>query len=463
MGVMPPTTPKVWRIFVADSRPAEVDRVHQMITNDSSGTLRMVGQSLYPQTVLQTLTGPQALDVDCVIIQDTMGTPDYAGLQVVRQLLQERPHMLIFVTTDHRDSQAYAQYMAYGARDVLVQPWTLAEFKGILANIQIREQQRVQLAGPATPGGVVATPNGAPPVIRQTMVTVYSPRGGVGKSSLAIALALALQQNPTTPLKVALVDMDVNWGSVGPMLNLKPTVTIKDLIAYMDLLTPESIHQFLATHETGLRVLLAPIHPADEAAVTEEVALRVFDILRQQYDVVIVDTGQVPRDSTIVALEQANHILAVTRLDLPGIKHLREFQTLVRELNSIGEEKIRLVLNQVGRGSEDGVTVQEVQDLLPFPLVAKIPHIPNFQAFVNSGTPLILSPGVDPYKMAIYQIAHSIVPVYGPVLNGKQRKLRNRPVKPAPVVESQGALAPTPPMPMPARSPGILSRWFRRR
>ena len=460
------------RIYVAQEQPQEVDRISQMIFADSEA-LRVVSTALYPQTVLQQFLSASAAEADVLIISDTMGDAQgFAGLQAVKQVVQARPQLIVLVSTHSRDPQAHQAILSYGARDVLVQPFTMSELKGALNAIAMRDQQRMQAAAQTTSGEFGALPSlPASPVVRQTVITVYSPRGGSGKSSLATNIALAIQQNPTMQLRTVLVDFDVNWGSVSAMLGIKPTFTIKDLIHYADQIDATALERYLMTHETGLKVLLAPTAPTDESLVTEEVARMVFGMLRKSFDVIVVDTGQVLRDSTIVAMEEADKIIAVTRLDLPAIKHLREFSNVLDAMGTIHPDKIRMVINQVGRGNEDGISVQEAQEFLPFPLIAKIPWVPNFQSYINNGTPLVLEPSDHPYKTMIQQIVQNIMPLFTQALQGKRRlkAARGNPKAARPQPSGAGpaptAMVPVmnqPPMPKPTRPPGLLGRLFRR-
>ncbi len=464
--------PQGQRVYIAHELPQEVDRIWNLFIADG-GPYRVVRIGSNIATVREAFLAQSGPEADILLISDTMGDPqNYAGLQVVRDIAQQRPQVTTLVLTQNPDPMAHKTILKYGASDVIVQPLRdLAELKGVLANIAARDQQRVQAVQTADrPQGIVVAPEAAAPVVRQTMITVYSPRGGTGKSSLAANIALAIQQNPTMHLRTVLVDFDVNWGSVSSMLGIRPTLTIKDLIHNIDSMDRQLVDRCLMKHDTGLRVLLAPDNPGDEDLVTEDVARKILAMLREMFDVIVVDTGQVLRDSTILAIEQADKVLVVSRPDVPAIKHLKKFHEVIEALEMKNDGKVMLVLNQVGRVGEDGISVTQLTELLPFPLVAKIPWVPNFQLFINNGTPLVLEPSDHPYKHLVQQIVHNILPIYGPVLNGRRRLVpggRNAPKKrPGPGAQPPSTalrpVGPLPPMPKPARPPGLLGRLFRR-
>lgn len=461
--------PQGQRLYVAHENPQEVDRIVNMFVLNNVG-LRVTGIATSTPSVLEAFLSPQGQQADILLISDTMGDPQtYAGLQAIHAIAQQRPQVIMVVLTQNPDPVAHQTMLKYGAADVIVQPFqNVSELTGILATLTQRQQQRTQAAQAAQrPVGTVLPAEPTTQVVRQTMLTVYSPRGGTGKSSLATNIALAIQQNPTMQLRTVLVDFDVNWGSVSSMLGIRPSLTIKDWIQHMD--DDAVMAQCLMKHDTGLQVLLAPVSPADEGLVTEDVARRLFEWLRTRFDVIVVDTGQVLRDSTIVAMEQADKVLIVSRPDVPAIKHLSEFHEIAEAMHMNTEGRFMVVLNQMGRGAEDGVSIAEVTEYLPFPLVAKIPWVPNFQSFINNATPLVLEPSAHPYKHLVQQIVHNILPIYGPVLNGRRRMkpgARNPKARPTPGgLPAPTALVPlavTPPMPKPQRPPGLFSRLLRR-
>ena len=470
MGLNQPGSfaPQGQRVYVAHELPQEVDRIVQMFVLGGGG-LRVTGLATSPQTVQEAFLSPSGPQADILLISDTMGDPqNYAGLNVVRAIAQQQPQVITVVLTRNPDPSQHQVMLKYGATDVIVQPFQkLSELQAILTTLAQRQQQRNQAAQAGQrPAGTVLPSEGTSPVVRQTMLTVYSPRGGTGKSSLATNVALAIQQNPTMTLRTVLVDFDVNWGSVSAMLGIKPSLTIKDWIHHMD--DDAVMRQCLMKHDTGLQVLLAPVSPADEGLVTEDIARELFAWLRKSFDVIVVDTGQVLRDSTIVAIEQADKVLVVSRPDVPAVKHLREFSDVAEAMQIKTEGRFMVVLNQVGRGGEDGISVSELTEFLPFPLVAKIPWVPNFQSYINNGTPLVLEPSDHPYKHLVQQIVHNILPIYGPVLNGRRRlgKGAGKAAKgrPNPGVPQSTAMVPVlhPPMPKPARPPGLFSRLLRR-
>lgn len=414
------------RIFLCDDDFNWLDDLTRMLFLDVA--FKVVGTANEGRTCIERV---KELQPNFVLLD--MSLPDMDGLQVAQTLTKEQPNTFIILMVDYQNPELIRKAMAAGVREILQKPFTSGEVTRAVQQILAQERQRLEQEQRMAPGlrdnelihrlgmeqDKTSLGNQGLGVLKQQVVTVYSPKGGVGKTTLATNLALAIQTNEMVKLKVVLLDFDINFGNIGAMLRFNPTRTIMDWIPVLDSLDYETVDNLLVTHPTGLKVLLAPVQPTDERFVTAEVAEKVIQALKKFYDIIIIDTGQVLRDSTIVALDEATRILMVSTLDVPALRDIYNIANTFRDLG-IDSSKARFVINRFGRNSD--LRIDEVSELIPFPLLGKVPDDPQVQLAINQVEPLVVFKKNSPFSEAIRQIAHSFCPVFGVSDNRKKKR-----------------------------------------
>jgi pilus assembly protein CpaE len=217
------------------------------------------------------------------------------------------------------------------------------------------------------------------------LITVLGPKGGTGKtvtsSNLAVALALEGKSS-------VLVDLDLQFGDVGLALGLQPTKTIYDLAVSGGTLDGDKVESFLAAHDSGARVLLAPLRPDQAAAISTPFLREVFELLRARFDFVLVDTPPAFSPEVITSIDASSQLLMVGMLDALSLKDTK------LGLETLGEmgydaRAITLVLNRAD--SSVGISPLDVEQLLgraPDVLVGSDRAIPRA---LTSGQPIVLA------------------------------------------------------------------------
>ena len=190
------------------------------------------------------------------------------------------------------------------------------------------------------------------------MIAVLGPKGGTGKTLTSCNLAVALAFAGTRPV---LVDLDLQFGDVGLALGLKPERTIYDLATSAGSLDGDKINSFVSLHESGARALLAPVRPDQAAAVKIPFLQQLFEILRTEYDFVIVDTPPAFTPEVIAAIDASSQLCVVGMLDAPSLKDTKiGLETL--EQMGYGANELTLVLNRAD--TNVGITDEDVELIL---------------------------------------------------------------------------------------------------
>jgi pilus assembly protein CpaE len=191
-----------------------------------------------------------------------------------------------------------------------------------------------------------------------SLMTVLGPKGGTGKTLTACNLAVALARHTAAPV---IVDLDLQFGDVGLALGLKPERTIYDLATSGGSLDADKVDGFLATHESGVHALLAPVRPDQAAAVTPQFLRGVFEALRSRHEFVIVDTPPAFSPEVIASIDSATHLCVVGMLDALSLKDTKiGLETLAQMGYEPGD--VTLVLNRAD--TSVGITQKDVEHLL---------------------------------------------------------------------------------------------------
>jgi pilus assembly protein CpaE len=235
------------------------------------------------------------------------------------------------------------------------------------------------------------------------VVTVFSPKGGIGKTVVSTNLAVCFAKYHKE--RTLLLDLDLQFGDAAIMLGIEPEKTIYDLVVAPGELDTEKLAGYTTPHPCGLDVLPAPIRPEDAELVTEGKLARLLEVARASYDMIIVDTSPFFHGPMLATLDRTDLLLLLCGLDIPTIKNVRlGLQTL--ELLSFPHERTRVILNRAN--SNVGLKRSEVEETLRTKVDFELPSDRAVPMAVNRGRPVILAePGAD-FSKAIRGLADTI-------------------------------------------------------
>jgi len=399
------------RIIVVDDDSAWLDQLKRMFPTPE---LRVIGTALTGQEGRQRVTH---LSPDIVLIDQSL--PDTTGLELARTLAEECPGAVLFLMTDAPSAELWQAASARGVREVLKKPFARADVETLLRQGVEDTRRRAEAATERWPLREHTRPQPArPEVFRRQLVVLHSPKGGVGKTSLAVNLAMAVQTNRVMRLRVCLVDLDLTFGGIAAMLGLGvPSRSVADW-AYVQTNgaeTLEMVDDMLVRHPTGLMVLPAPPTPSQAMEVTPAVVERLLGVLHRHFDLVIADTSPSLDDATVVALYLADRVFEVATLDVQDLDRLvklyRDVELRFRNPeHHIDLGKFNLVLNRVTQ--PPALPLREVARHVPFPLVGEVPYDPQVLAAVNAGEQLVLTQPDGSFARAVISVASQFAGVF---------------------------------------------------
>jgi pilus assembly protein CpaE len=237
-------------------------------------------------------------------------------------------------------------------------------------------------------------------------ITLFSLRGGAGVSSLAINLAVALARQPNQ--KVALLDLCFLSSSVPLMLNVRPKLSLAELLREDTTISLDSLEKYMVAHSSGVKVLPIVLSLARVAPIPAKTVERVLAVLKSGFNHVIVDTLSSLDDMTLAALIHSNQIILIL---VPEVASIQAATATLQAFRSLGlsEEAVVPIINHTF--AKGGLSLRTIQNALKRPIKAVIPHEPELliQA-INSGTPLVLSQPSSAMATAIQKLASVLSP-----------------------------------------------------
>lgn len=243
---------------------------------------------------------------------------------------------------------------------------------------------------------------------RGEMIAICSAKGGIGRTTLAVNLAVALSKNysKSNNIQICILDADFQFGDVCLAMDLHPTFTIKDVMDSIDTMDKHTLASYLIKHNSGVKVLASPDRPEYADLVTPDNLDKVCDLLLSQYDYVIVDTLSGFSGKTLQVIERADSVLMVTTLEMTAIKSTK---LMMETLILLGlRDKMKLVVNR--STMESVIKISDVPELLneemPF-------YVPNEFELVcqslNDGIPVVLKNSKSDVAKSVYKIAEQLI------------------------------------------------------
>jgi pilus assembly protein CpaE len=314
------------------------------------------------------------------------------GLADAEKLTAEHAELGAVLIADDLTTDLFRQALRAGIKDVLSAPVDTAALTDSVRRIAdgLAAFRRTDAGGPAVDPSTLGE-----------VITVFSTKGGAGKSVIAANLAVILARRSDRP--VVLVDADLQFGDVAVMMKLAPQHTIVDAVGSADRLDASLLESLLVKHEpSGLFILPAPLEPqfADQISAAEMV--HIVELLRTFAGHVVIDTPAHFNDVVLGLIELSDDVLLIAGMDIPNIKNVKIGLQTLRLLNT-PMSKLHLVLNRAN--SKVKLDVGEVERTLQVKAEALIPSDVVVPQSVNKGTPVVLDSPKSGVSRSIEQLA----------------------------------------------------------
>ncbi|WP_366924543.1 P-loop NTPase [Metallumcola ferriviriculae] len=334
--------------------------------------------------------------------------PGNEGMILAEVFTNEFPASSLILTTQEDSEQALRHALNIGAQDVLTLPTSEEKLCTTIQRTVQRDAKRRELF----------TEQGKEQPQFKTIL-VFGLKGGVGKTTLATNLALAIKR--ITGKRVALLDLDLAAGNVALMTGISWSRTLKDLVDEISDVDAELIDTYCADHPLGVKIIQSPADPEVASLIKSDHIDKILKVVRNSFNYVIIDAPSAFSDTILPALEQAKDIMLVTTLDVAAIQNLKKCLDMLDSLNY--GRKAKVIVNKVGYSG--GIKLQDLKDVIGFEPICTVSNCEK-QAInaINRGEPLTLSYQNSKAAKEIEQLALKITKDDRPTAIKKRKLLR---------------------------------------
>lgn len=348
-----------------------------------------------------------------IILMD-INMPGVDGITATSRITSRLPNTAVIMMSVQSEADYLRRSMMAGAREFLVKPFSLDELiEGI------RHVHQLSLSSPR-----VATHSGSPAQSlpgrkrKARVFSVFSLKGGVGRSTLAANLAVSLR-NQFPDKEVGLIDGNLIHGDLGVILNATDNKTIADIMRNFQTFDRDLVTDILVTHSSGVKILLAPPDAQTGEQVAGEHMRQVLDHMVNMFDYIICDTRPSFDEVTLSLLDHSDQILLMLTLELTAIKGAKQYLEL-SDLLGYDNDRVSLVLNRAN--VQAGIPVADVSASLKGEIVAKLPDDPMLVLrAINEGVPFVQSAPTSALAQEVSKLANWLTKEDADELSGDGR------------------------------------------
>ena len=390
---MPSSHAKATRILIASGDEFESEQILQVLS--SQPDMEVVGIA---QNGLEASQMTVRLDPDVALLDAELA--DMNGLSAAETIGLAVPHVATVLMSGEGADHLWRQAMRAGIRDVLPKPLVPGD---LLETVRGIRQARDRRNTPEFRALV-------DPELMPRVIAVAGAKGGVGKTTVATNMAVALAQEH--PGQAVLVDVYSQFGDVALMMNLRPKRSLVDMAPLEDHIDEELVEAHLTPHDSGLKVLVAANEPTELTTVNVKTLSAVLRGLKRRYRYIVLDVPPMLYETTIFALTHATAVMLVANLfDLTTLNDTRKLYHLLTR-DYVAKERIHVVLNRVARSNR--LQVDEIERAFGREAIATIPNAAGLVVTsINEGVPFVIRHPDAPISRSIRELAQQVVKTSG--------------------------------------------------
>lgn len=376
------------KVLVADNRRDTRELIKTYLEKDRF--IKVVGEA---ENGWQTLELTLQLKPDILLVYYNMNEVD--GYEITEKVVSKLEHTIVIITSEKNDIDLVKKAMFHGAKEYIATPFVSETLINTIRLLYDKECVKND-----------STKNNSQHTdinISSKVMSIFSTKGGVGKSTLAVNTALALYKK--TKEKVAILDLDLQFGDVLLMVNKDPKDSIVDFIEKSDEYTLENLKLFMKDYD-GISILPSPISPEYAEYVSQEHVTQIIKLLKQEYKYVIIDNPNSFDEVTLTALDASDTILMVTNMDIVSIKNVK---LGLKIMDSLGytEDKVKLVINKAN--PKFGIKLKDLKTVFEKKVTQVINEdIKTVVTSINKGIPFVSSFANSKISKTVYQLADQI-------------------------------------------------------
>lgn len=389
------------RVLIVDDIAETRENVRKLLQFESD--IEVVGTA---RTGREGIQLSQEVDPDVVLMDINM--PDIDGITATETIRSQSPHIQVVILSVQSDQNYMRRAMLAGARDFLTKPPMGDELisaikrAGEMAHAEREKGAKQQMAMSAAsgPGGF----GGYQQATQGKVILVYSPKGGTGCTTIAVNLAIALNNEDT---RSVLIDGNLQFGDVAIFVNEQGKNTIVDIAPRVDDLDGEIVDDILIKHEaSGIRILAAPQRPEMAEKVSPDQFVKVLQFMQKIYSYIVIDTSSILTDVILSAIDMSDVVVLITTQEIPAIKNSRLILDL---MNTMGIVKDRIIFAMNRYDRRFAITPERVGENLKHEIAVAIP-LDEKTAInaVNRGVPFMLDNKTQPIGKGIFSLAETV-------------------------------------------------------
>ncbi len=386
-------------------------KIRVLIVDDIMETRENIKKLLYFEDDIEIVgaaaNGREGIDLATQYLPDIVlmdiNMPGVDGIAASEAISAQLPNVQVVMMSVQGEADYLRRSMLAGAREFLIKPFSGDELVNSIHRVyQLGATRRAAM--PAPPPTMVSAVPAPPPPKGAKIIAVLGSKGGAGSSTVAVNLAVALREE--TKERVALIDANLEFGDVGVFLNLPNSRTIAEMTGDKVGIDEDLLDGTLASHATGIKVLLAPPRPEMAELVKPEHLKTIIEMMTKSFDFIVVDLWKSFQETTILFLDAADQIVLVSTADIPAIKNAKLFFELTDALK-YPPEKTFFVLNK--EDGRSGIRPKDIEASIKHPVGAVLPKDDRTTLLaINRGVPFVTAQRTTALSQAYFALARNI-------------------------------------------------------